>query len=462
MVPSGRKRRNKNKVVKINQHSIFNVGTIMFGIIFLYIIICFFMYLTADHITGYEVTAGTLSGNYRYTAITLKSEKVVTSSEAGPVNYYAREGSKVGVGQGIYSIGNIELASSSSGEELTELENKDYSSMRSIAASFSSNYNSVSYQDVYNFKADTQTAMLELLSKKVLDSTEQGISAGLNLVPTDQDGIVVYSVDGMENYTIDDITIDDFNRKNYHRQNLRMSDSVKAGDPVYKLITSEEWSLVIPLDKKTAMELADQNVVRFRFMEDGSSFNADFTIAENSGQYFGKLDISNSLVRFFGDRYVEIELLLNRQSGLKIPKTAIAEKIFYRIPKEYVTENAENSNEITLRKETYDTDGSAIMRTVTATVYDKTDLDYYVDTDLFEEGDYVLMKDSSKRYQISETKSLTGVYNINKGYPIFREISIIDENEEYCIVQSNDPYGLAQYDQIALDAKTVPKDVYEE
>lgn len=460
MVPGGRKRR--KKVVKLHQHSIFNIGTIMFGIIFLYIIICFFMYLTADRITGYEVTAGTLSGNYRYTAIALKSEKVITSNEAGPINYYAREGSKVGVGNGIYAIGNVELASSSNGEDLAELKNEDYASMRSIASSFSSKYNSVSYQDVYNFKADTQTAMLELLSKKVLDSTEQGISAGLNLVPTNQDGIVVYSVDGMEDYTIDDITLEDYNRKNYHRQNLRMTDSVKAGDPVYKLITSEEWSLVIPLDKKTAMELADQSVVRFRFMEDGSSFNSDFTISENDGQYFGKLDISNSVIRFFGDRYVEIELLLNRQSGLKIPKSAIAEKFFYRIPKEYVTENTGTANEIILRKETYDTDGSAIMRTLTATVYDKTDTDYYIDTDLFEEGDYVLMKDSSKRYQVSETKSLTGVYNINKGYPIFREITIIDENEEYCIVQSNDPYGLAQYDQIALNAKTVREEAYEE
>ena len=159
---------------------------------------------------------------------------------------------------------------------------------------------------------------------------------------------------------------------------------------------------------------------------------------------------------------MEIELLLNRQSGLKIPNTAIAEKVFYRIPKEYVTENEQTENEITLRKETYDTDGSAVVRIITATVYDKTDNDYYVDTSLFEEGDYVLMKDSSKRYQISDTQTLTGVYNINKGYPIFREITILDENQEYCIVESNSAYGLAQYDQIALDASTVKDDTFEE
>lgn len=452
----------KNKIVKLHPSSMLNVGTVMFGIVFLYIMIYLVVYLTADHITAYEVTAGPLSGNYQYTAIALKAETLVTCNESGPVSYYAREGSKVGAGNGIYSIGASNLAVSASGEELSDLDTESYASLRSICSSFATNFKSSSYQDVYNFKADAQTAMIELLSKKVLDSTEQGISAGLNLIPTDKAGIVVYSVDGMESYTIDDLTMDDFNKKNYSRENLRLKETVKAGDVVYKLITSENWSLVIPLDKKTAMSLADQNVVRFRFMKDGSTFNADFSIIQKDGNYLGKLDISNSLIRFAADRYIDIELLINRQNGLKIPNSAIAEKVFYRIPKEYVTVNEQNENEITLRKETYDTDGSAVTKVITATVYDKTDLDYFVDTSLFNEGDYVLMKDSSKRYQVSDTKTLTGVYNINKGYPVFREITIVDENEEYCIVESDSAYGLAQFDQIALDASAVKEDSFEE
>ena len=66
-----------------------------------------------------------------------------------------------------------------------------------------------------------------------------------------------------------------------------------------------------------------------------------------------------------------------------------------------------------------------------------------------------MMKDSSKRYTILEKVSMQGVYNINKGYAVFREITIIDENEEYCIVEDGAAFGLAQYDHIALDASTV-------
>lgn len=454
--------RRKKKVVKLHKKSMLNVGTFLFGIVFLYILIYFAMYLTADKIVSYEVTAGSLSGNYRYTAIALKSETTVTCSASGPIQYYAREGSKVGVGNGIYSIGTSALAASTTGQELSELTAEDYAPLRSVASSFARNYDSTSFQDVYNFKADAQTAMLELLSQQVIESVDQGISAGLNVVSTEEDGIVVYSVDGMEDLTIDDITADSFDRKNYTRTNLRLKDTVSAGEVVYKLITSENWSLVIPLDKKTAMELADQSSVRFRFLKDGSSFNADFSISQNDGSYFGKLDISNSVIRFATDRFVEIELLVNHQEGLKVPNSAIAEKVFYRIPKEYVTVNEDNENEIVIRKETYDADGSAVVKVVTATVYDKTDQDYYVDTSLFEAGEYVLMKDSSKRYQISDTQVLTGVYNINKGYPVFREITILDENEEYCIVEANSAYGLAQYDQIALDASAVKDDGMEE
>lgn len=444
----------KSKVVKMNQHSMLNIGTFMFGILFVYMVICLIMYLTSPHVTAYEVTAGPLSGNYKYTALALKSEKVVYSTGSGSIHYYARENSKVGVGNAIYSLGSGTAATGVAAE--TEDDNIDYSSFRNIASSFSTNYSAIDYQSVYNFKADAQTSISEIYAQNQTGSS--GSYAGQNLISTDTDGIVVYSVDGMEDMSADDVRLSDFSKTNYKRTNLRLKDTVGANDPVYKLITSEEWSLIIPLDIKTATELADSTTVRFTFLEDKSTFNADFSIIQNEDGFFGKLDISNSVIRFAGDRFIDIELQLNKATGLKIPNSAIAEKTFYRIPKEFVSVNENNEDEISLIKETYDTDGSAITKYITATVYDKTDTDYYVDTGLFTEGDYVLMKDSSKRYQISDTKSLIGVYNINKGYAVFREITIIDENEEYCIVESNSSYGLAQYDHIALDASTVKED----
>ena len=451
-------RKNGKKVVRIRRNSMLNIGTFMFGILFIYMVICLFMYMTSSHITAYEVTAGPLSGNHRYTALALKSEKVVYSSEAGNITYYARENNKVGAKTGVYTIGRLDLNQKNTELNIEDLDASSFTKLKEIASNFSTNYSPITYHNVYNFKSDTQTTMLEILSGNAYGNAGTGSTAGLNLVPAVGDGIIVYSIDGMENLTIDDVTAEHFNRTNYKRENLRLNEKVNANTPVYKLITSEDWSLVIPLDRKTATELADSSMVRFTFMDDRSSFNADFTIVQNGNDYFGKLDISNSLIRYAGERFIDIELQINKRTGLKIPNTAIAEKSFYRIPKEFVIEDENSGDEIRLIKETYDKDGSAITKYMTATVYDKTDTDYYVNTALFEEGDYVLMQNSSKRFQVSDTKSLIGVYNINKGYAVFREITIIDENEEYCIVDSQDDYGLAQYDYIALDASIVKDD----
>ena len=59
------------------------------------------------------------------------------------------------------------------------------------------------------------------------------------------------------------------------------------------------------------------------------------------------------------------------------------------------------------------------------------------------------------RYTISKTDTLIGVYNINKGYADFRQISILYQNDEYSIVKSNTTYGLNVFDYIVLDASTV-------
>ena len=47
---------------------------------------------------------------------------------------------------------------------------------------------------------------------------------------------------------------------------------------------------------------------------------------------------------------------------------------------------------------------------------------------------------------------------INKGYAVFREVNIVDQNEEFCIVNPENTYGLSAHDRIALDACKVKED----
>lgn len=444
-----------SKITKYRRHSSFlNIGTLIFGAIFIYMVICLIIYVTADHVTTYEVTAGSISGNYRYTALALKSETVIQAPQSGKVTYYAREGAKASSGMTVCAINENGTSVSSSASDLT-LTSDDLSDLTNTMASFTRSFDDSSYQSVYNFKADLESYILQL------SQTENGSGVSLlNQCNAPESGFVVYAVDGMESLSESSITQDLFNQNSYQKSSLRLNTSVKAGDNLYKLVTSENWALYFPLDNALATELEDRTTIRFRFLKDNNTFSAGFSILNNDGEYFGKISLSNSLIRYVSDRYLEIELLMDRKSGLKIPTSAIAEKVFYRIPEEYVITNNDTENEVTLLRETFNKDGSSSVKYVTATVYSKEDGYYLINTELFKEGDYVQMVDTSKKFQIqaSNTETIQGVYNVNKGYAVFREVTVIDENEEFCIVEPNNVYGLAAHDHIVLNADTVDVD----
>ena len=69
----------------------------------------------------------------------------------------------------------------------------------------------------------------------------------------------------------------------------------------------------------------------------------------------------------------------------------------------------------------------------------------------FQPGDVVVKPGTNERYQLGPTGNLNGVYNINKGYTVFKQIEILDENEEYYTVKKNQKYGLSVYDHIMFD-----------
>ena len=81
-----------------------NIGTIVFGILFIYILISVFLYMTATHVKSYQVTSGPLARNQNYTGIAVYNEKVVTADATGYVEYYARDNARIRKGGVVYGI----------------------------------------------------------------------------------------------------------------------------------------------------------------------------------------------------------------------------------------------------------------------------------------------------------------------------------------------------------------------
>ena len=81
---------------------------------------------------------------------------------------------------------------------------------------------------------------------------------------------------------------------------------------------------------------------------------------------------------------------------------------------------------------------------------------YYIDDESIQAGDVLIRKDSSETYTVGrDTGELTGVYNINKGYAVFKQIEILTQNENYSIIEPKTDYGIALYDHIALDGRKI-------
>lgn len=449
-----KKEKQNQKITKYKRYSFFNIGTLLFGTIFIYMVITMFMYLTETHVTSYEVQKGTITGNYRYAALALRTEQIVNASQSGSVRYFEREGTKVSAWSAVCALNESGSSEPAVLNDFT-LSQEDAASLHDMFASFTINYSGSVFQKTYDLKAGVEGTIAA-----IVEENSNTYSSVRNQCTAPESGFVLYRIDGYETVTEEQLTSDLFSQSNYHVTNLRDQKQVMAGSPVFKLITAEDWYLYFPMDQKLVTELIDNTTIRFRFLKDNVTFTAPFSIIRNGEETFGRIALDSSLVRYATDRFLQIELVMNKKSGLKIPTSSIVDRSFFSIPEEYVMKNSDTDKEILLKVEHFTADGSSSVKYVTANVYQYKDQEYLVDRQLLSVGDAILLEDSAKRMQLQE-KDITvlhGVYNINKGYAVFREITVIDENEEYCIVESNNSYGLAAYDYIVLNAADVTED----
>ncbi len=440
-----------------------NIGMVFFAVMAIYIIISVITYFRRDHIVGYEVMEGALSTNNIYDAVAVRDEKIVESDTAGYVNYFATEGGRVAVGNLVYTVdesGQLLDYLKSQGSEEVSLSEEDLAELRTQIVNFDSSFDPLNFHTVYDFKVSLDGTVQKLSNNSVLSNIQSlnansGTLQSINYKYAPDTGIVVYSIDGYEDLTLEKMNSAVFDNSTYDKQQLINNTLVKAGDPVYKLCTSEEWSVIIEEDdEKKVQELVDLEYVKVRFIKNqDESWGKVSAYTNADGESFVQLTFTNSMITFCRDRFLNIELITEDDTGLKIPNSAIVDKNFYLVPKDYVIKNNDNSTAVLRVK--YDEQGNETSEIVAVSIYNETETVFYLDTDTLRSGDTLIKTDSNDRFTVSKTDSLIGVYNINKGYADFRQISILYQNEEYSIVRSNTTYGLNVYDYIVLDSTTV-------
>ncbi|MCR5837957.1 MAG: hypothetical protein K6G88_15785 [Lachnospiraceae bacterium] len=507
----------KNKrVVRYKAPININVGIVVFGIIFLYVAVYVIRYYSQERVTYYEVVKGTVAddSSHSYTAIALRNEKVSFTEESGYINFYAREGSRVAKNTTLYSLdksGKINELLAKMSDEDKKLSDSNIATIKKQLSGFVNNYSEMEFHEVYNFKSSIQGNIIELLNNNAIENIYKSLgdsSEGqFTINKAENTGIVEYFVDNYEDLKAEDLKKSDFDKENRHVAKINTGELVEKGAPIYKTVTQEQWKLAIPLSDEDVEKYADKTAIKIRFKKDKTKVVTNFEIVKGADKKkYGIFTFQKYMIKYAADRFIDIEIIEDNITGLKIPKKSLVNKDFYVIPIEYKTSGGAGKNKkdgFIVRK--YEkTKAKDVF--VAFEIHNEDDKYCYIDMNDLNAGDEIIMPSKNKKalskeksetddkkekesessesetsegdssegdssegdssennnttaysdvYIVRDTQSLTGVYNINNGYTQFVFVNKLTESGDYYIVESHNKYGVVVYDHIILNADMV-------
>ncbi len=451
--------RKHDNVIKMKKHQnpFAGIVLILFAI---YILVLFVQSFQSDNISIYEVTQNKLANDDTVKGIILRDEKLVRANTSGYINYYVAEGAYVGVNTTVYSTDssgffNEEL--DNVGADSYSLSESDSKIIRSAISEYRAGFKLSDYNEIEHFRYNLENSLLKMttagLLKKANKLLKNNNQASLNMVKAGKSGIVSFCVDGLENTTIDTINEKIFKNNNDNWKQLRQRKKVSKGDVVYKLITNNNWSVVIPITKKQYDKLYKKDNVTVVIQKDNNQMTPEITTFTENSKYYAKLSFTKDMLNYIDDRYLDIKLEFEQVAGLKVPVSSIIKKKFFVVPGEYIVNGGEDGSTGVMLK-TYDKNGNESLTFQKTKVYYRDEKKQcYIDASSFTVGDIITANEESdgKTINLSRTAWLNGVYCCNDGYCNFKRVDIKYSNSEYAIVTEDELYGLQIYDHIILN-----------
>lgn len=436
-----------------------------------------YKYLNSKNISTYQVKEGALSEQNSYTGLILREEELYYAKSSGYYNFYLKEGEKASHNDLVYSIdgsGKIkEMMTNQTGDAST-LSPSDLKEIKSEIVKFSKEYSPADFVDVYDFKDDLDSISLKMSNLYILNKISSMSINGTNVnkyycadgAENAKTGYVVYYYDDYENVKLEDINSSYFDKdREYTRHMIANNEIVKEGDFAYKLVTSNTWQLVFPIEEEKAKEF-DGKEMRVKFLKNQESLKGKVKIIDaiapgknTSIEKICVVTFNVSVADYLNNRFIDFEIYMNENSGYKIPKSSVVEKEFLLIPDTVAFDFNETTNTVCVKLDKYLEDGTKTFVTTELNVYRTDGGDYYVDGSVVKLGNTVYGADEVTTYNINRTATLLGVYKINQGYADFKNIKKLYENEEYIIIDPQ--YTMIKpYDYIALDASKVKDNEY--
>lgn len=446
------------KIIKYKKPFRPRVATLILVIVIVYVSAIAWNYFRKEHVSIYEVNETSIADDSTITGFIVRNETVVAAEESGYVNFYHADQSKVGKNEVIYTIDengsvrdlldDFEASSSMTAADITK--------MREVIQDYYTSFNPAAYYQVRDFHYNAENAVFEqsranLYSDLKKKMSEKHISGSFTRSKAKQSGIISYSIDGFEDIKVKDITQDTFkNGASVEKKQLSSSEKIEKGTPVYKLVTDEDWNIVVPLSEDLYKKISDSNSLRITVKRDNISFNASVAFQENDGMTFAVLSMGRFMGRYLNDRFLDIELNLNAANGFKIPNSSILKKEMTLVPENMTTAGGDGEEKGVI-KITYDKEGKSTKKFTSLENSPISEGKYCVDPSILKTGDVISNPVNNEVYTLQEVSVVDGVYCVNTGYCQFRKIEKIYENNEYTIIKPDTKGGVLNYDHIIVN-----------
>ncbi|MBM6828891.1 hypothetical protein H9X85_04620 [Anaerotignum lactatifermentans] len=462
----------------------------VFLVIALYLVGQIFTMAVRKPEVGVEtVTYGSIDTPESFQGLIVRDEVVVTSNRAGTPFYQYAEGDNVKKSAVVCSIkdtastdvledklANIDadiLESqkeradlSAFAEDIQRLEN----TMKSTVDSFAGKSMSESTSYLYSMRTQLESSInqrneiwlsenVESLSQlnEEKNAYEQQLSQSMSNLTAPESGVLAFTYDGLEETltpeAIPEISVDQISG-NEKMTSISKVSNVVEGDPVFRLVTSNRWYIITSLP---ASDVADWEVntwKKINLIGEEGTYQATATVEsveKGESQSRVVLSCNSYLNEFINNRLITIQLDSTVVEGLKIPNNAIVEKSMLKIPVECLTESGGNQGFLLVN--------GSNSKFVSVQIVSSDESYCYIEQDngSIALGDVILQGtgETAVEYTVSEVATSPGVYVANSSMAKFASIRILEQNQEFAIVESATTYGLQAYDTIVSDAKNI-------
>lgn len=445
--------------------SVINLGTVVFLVIIIYLTAYVIRYLGKEKLAIYEVSESNMSENISGTGMILREETLITTEKKGYVNYYVKDGSRVRKDGIVYTLdttGKLQSYLNELLEEKNTVSDEEKQQVYKDLQIFSDSFSDDNFSEVYEAKSEINHDLMSYTDTILADNKDQleeeyGSGSYVE-VRAGESGLVSFFSDGMEKVTDATFTKEDFDNGS-RMEDLRSREELSAGSPVYRMVTGQNWTLVIPVNeddynRMKNLEKKDIHTVQVTFRADNFVTNASFECQKKEDSCYVMLKFDNYVQRYINQRYLSVRLQLSETSGLQIPASSLVQKDVYKIPAEYLTRGSNSSSDNQVNVLSNNKNGEEILTQVTVTKYRTEGENVLIASDKLKAGDRISNVEKAKTYTLKETSVLQGVYVVNRGYAEFKPVTILERTEDYCIISADDS-DVELYDRVILNSETI-------